>query len=81
MSPFDVATKLFMLSSGSLSLSERVDMVFQDSDLVPLLVQENYVNYRSHLAGSDLQMLQVRLPAALWWEGHWSRVRTAAALW
>ncbi len=39
MSPFEAARKLLDLNTQKLSLSDRIDLVFQDADLVPLLVQ------------------------------------------
>jgi hypothetical protein len=34
----------------------RMDMYFADSDLVPLLVQENYINHRPQVAGSEVRV-------------------------
>lgn len=39
MSPFEAGRKLLDLNSQKLSLNDRIDLVFQDADLVPLLVQ------------------------------------------
>ena len=39
MSPFEAGRKLLSLESERLSLNDRIDLVFQDADLVPLLVQ------------------------------------------
>lgn len=36
-----------------------MDLVFQDADLVPLLVQENYVNHRPKIAQNDAMRMQV----------------------
>lgn len=33
-------------NSCLLPCSDQLDLVFQDMDLVPLLVQENYLNHR-----------------------------------
>lgn len=41
-----------------------MDLVFQDADLIPLLVQENYLNHRPIIAGSDLQRMRVLAKAA-----------------
>lgn len=38
-SPFDCARKLLSIESSGLSMGDRLDCVFQDMDLVPLLVQ------------------------------------------
>ncbi|CAL1390488.1 unnamed protein product [Linum trigynum] len=34
-------------------MDERIDLSMSDPDLVPLLVQENYINYRPSVAGKD----------------------------
>ena len=39
MSPFEAGRKLLALDSMKLTLNDRIDLVFQDADLVPLLVQ------------------------------------------
>ena len=36
----------------------------QDMDLVPLLIQENYLNHRPAKAGSEIQQMQVCLPGS-----------------
>ena len=38
MSPFESCRRLLEASSRTLHLGERIDLVFQDADLVPLLV-------------------------------------------
>ncbi|EIE19443.1 RFC1-domain-containing protein, partial [Coccomyxa subellipsoidea C-169] len=48
MSPFEAGRKLLSLESEKMSLNDRIDLVFQDADLVPLLVQLN--------CGLELQM-------------------------
>lgn len=50
MSPFECARRLLEPSCALLSISDRMDMVFADMDLVPLLLQENYVNHRPTIA-------------------------------
>ena len=42
MSPFEAARKLLSLDSRDLHLGDRTELVFQDSDLVPLLIQVKY---------------------------------------
>lgn len=42
---------LFEPATANASINERMDMVFADSDLVPLLIQENYVNHKPIIAG------------------------------
>lgn len=34
-------------------MDERFDLSMSDMDLVPLLIQENYINYRPSTAGKD----------------------------
>lgn len=38
---------------------DQMDLVFQDADLVPLLVQENYINHRPKIAQNDTMRMQV----------------------
>ncbi len=59
MSPFECARKLLDGSQAALSLSQKMDLVFQDMDLVPLLIQENYVNHKPNLGVTDEQHLKV----------------------
>ena len=46
MSPFEAARKLLSLDSRDLHLGQRADLVFQDSDLVPLLIQVIYMHVK-----------------------------------
>ncbi|KAL8268672.1 hypothetical protein R6Q59_002470 [Mikania micrantha] len=46
MSPFTAVQKLFDFNAGNLRMDERFDLSMSDPDLVPLIVQENYINYR-----------------------------------
>ena len=39
MSPFEAGRKLLALDCAKSTLNDRIDLVFQDADLVPLLVQ------------------------------------------
>ncbi|GIL93301.1 hypothetical protein Vretimale_15681 [Volvox reticuliferus] len=50
MSPFECGRRLLEPSCSLLPMSERMDLVFADMDLVPLLVQENYLNHRPTIA-------------------------------
>ena len=43
-----------------------MELVFQDADLVPLLVQENYLNHRPAIATNETTRLAVRGTA---WRG------------
>ncbi|OVA07201.1 BRCT domain [Macleaya cordata] len=53
ISPFTAVDKLFGFNGGKLRMDERVDLCMSDPDLVPLLIQENYLNYRPSTGGKD----------------------------
>ncbi|KAK1288336.1 hypothetical protein QJS10_CPB19g01289 [Acorus calamus] len=53
ISPFTAVDKLFGYNGGKLRMDERIDLSMSDPDLVPLLIQENYLNYRPASAGKD----------------------------
>ncbi|XP_024020317.1 replication factor C subunit 1 isoform X1 [Morus notabilis] len=53
ISPFTAVDKLFGFNAGKLRMDERMDLSMSDLDLVPLLIQENYVNYRPSSVGKD----------------------------
>ncbi|XP_057455870.1 replication factor C subunit 1 [Lotus japonicus] len=53
ISPFTAVDKLFGFNAGRLRMDERIDLSMSDPDLVPLLIQENYINYRPSSAGED----------------------------
>ncbi|XP_042444367.1 replication factor C subunit 1-like isoform X1 [Zingiber officinale] len=53
ISPFTAVDKLFGFNGGKLRMDERIDLSMSDPDLVPLIVQENYVNYRPSSIGRD----------------------------
>lgn len=53
ISPFTAVDKLFSFNAGKLRMDERIDLSMSDPDLVPLLIQENYINYRPSSAGKD----------------------------
>lgn len=53
ISPFTAVDKLFGFNAGKLRMDERVDLSMSDPDLVPLLIQENYINYRPSAAVKD----------------------------
>eukprot|EP00899_Mesostigma_viride_P017099 jgi/Mesvir1/25390/Mv01429-RA.1 len=57
VSPFSAADTLLGPQSRNLSLNDRIDLVFHDMDLVPMLVQENYLNYRPFGAQTPLDRL------------------------
>ncbi|CAN0923373.1 Replication factor C subunit 1 [Linum grandiflorum] len=53
ISPFTAVDKLFNFNSSKLRMDQRVDLSMSDPDLVPLIIQENYINYRPSLAAKD----------------------------
>ncbi|CAL4983987.1 unnamed protein product [Urochloa decumbens] len=53
ISPFTAVDKLFGYNGGRLRMDERIDFGMSDPDLVPLIVQENYINYRPNTIGKD----------------------------
>ncbi|XP_031254201.1 replication factor C subunit 1-like [Pistacia vera] len=53
ISPFAAVDKLFGFNGGRLRMDERIDLSMSDPDLVPLLIQENYINYRPSSGGKD----------------------------
>ncbi|XP_047324594.1 replication factor C subunit 1-like [Impatiens glandulifera] len=53
ISPFTAVDKLFGFNGGKLRMDERIDLSMSDPDLVPLIVQENYINYRPSSGGKD----------------------------
>ena len=62
MSPFEAARKLLSMEAQHLSLGAQSDLIFQDMDLVPLLIQENYLNHRPVIATND----QIRMQVSAW---------------
>lgn len=61
MSPFEAARKLLSMEAQHLTLGAQSDLIFQDMDLVPLLIQENYLNHRPVIATNDQMRMQVLL--------------------
>ncbi|KAM0864037.1 hypothetical protein ACQ4PT_044193 [Festuca glaucescens] len=53
ISPFTAVDKLFGFNGGRLRMDERMDLSMSDPDLVPLIIQENYINYRPSAVGKD----------------------------
>ncbi|KAF3651342.1 Replication factor C subunit 1 [Capsicum annuum] len=53
ISPFKAIEKLFYFNAKNLKIDQRIDLSMSDPDLVPLLVQENYFNYKPSSAGKD----------------------------
>lgn len=50
LGPFDAVPALLGGAHARMSLSERIDMYFVDSSLVPLMVQENYLRAKANTA-------------------------------
>ncbi|XP_065847370.1 replication factor C subunit 1 [Euphorbia lathyris] len=64
ISPFTAVDKLFGFNGGRLRMDERIDLSMSDSDLIPLLIQENYINYRpSSIAKDDSGMKRMSMLA------------------
>uniref|UniRef100_A0A803NP07 Replication factor C subunit 1 n=1 Tax=Cannabis sativa TaxID=3483 RepID=A0A803NP07_CANSA len=53
ISPFTAVDKLFNFNSGKLRMDEKMDFSMSDPDLVPLIIQENYLNYRPSSVSKD----------------------------
>ncbi|KAL4312171.1 hypothetical protein GQ457_01G045390 [Hibiscus cannabinus] len=53
ISPFTAVDKLFGFNGGKLRMDERIDLSMSDPDLIPLVVQENYINYKPNSIGKD----------------------------
>lgn len=53
ISPFTAVDKLMSYEGGRLRMDARLDASMSDPDLVPLLIQENYLNYCPTMAGRD----------------------------
>ncbi len=51
MDGFNCSRLLFEPATRRKPLGEQLDLAFADMDLVPLLVQENYLNHRPDMAG------------------------------
>ncbi|KAK6926491.1 DNA replication factor RFC1, C-terminal [Dillenia turbinata] len=64
ISPFTAVDKLFGFNGGKLRMGERIDLSMSDPDLVPLLIQENYINYRPSLAAKDDKRMSLLARAA-----------------
>jgi replication factor C subunit 1 len=50
MGPFTAVDKLCAPDANRLSVNDRLNLVFQDSDIIPLFIQENYLQYRPYAA-------------------------------
>ena len=64
ISPFKVCDALLGPEGKRLTIADQVNLCFQDMDLIPLLVQENYVNHRPLVSGNEHQRMKVVAKAA-----------------
>ncbi|XP_009626890.1 replication factor C subunit 1 isoform X2 [Nicotiana tabacum] len=53
ISPFKAVELLFDFNAKNLKIDRRIDLSMSDLDLVPLLIQENYLNYKPSSLGKD----------------------------
>eukprot|EP01018_Ginkgo_biloba_P023733 Gb_23963 [translate_table: standard] len=53
VTPFTAVDKLLGHEGGRLRMDERMDLSMSDPDLVPLIIQENYLNYKPSAASRD----------------------------
>eukprot|EP00252_Welwitschia_mirabilis_P003820 TRINITY_DN1388_c0_g1_i1.p1 TRINITY_DN1388_c0_g1~~TRINITY_DN1388_c0_g1_i1.p1 ORF type:complete len:950 (-),score=248.13 TRINITY_DN1388_c0_g1_i1:318-3167(-) len=53
ITPFAAVDKLLGYDGGKLRMDERMELCMSDPDLVPLFIQENYLNYRPSIASND----------------------------
>ncbi|XP_002963662.2 replication factor C subunit 1 [Selaginella moellendorffii] len=53
ISPFSAVDKLMGFEGGRLKMDDRIDLAMSDMDLVPLIIQENYLNFVPSGAGRD----------------------------
>ncbi|KAI4371444.1 hypothetical protein MLD38_019679 [Melastoma candidum] len=53
ISPFTAVDEMLGFNGGKLRMDERIDLSMSDPDLVPLIIQENYLNYRPAVAAKD----------------------------
>lgn len=64
MGPFTAVDKLCAPDAHRLSVNDRLNLVFQDSDIIPLFIQENYPHYRPYAARGELERLELVAKAA-----------------
>eukprot|EP00798_Chlamydomonas_sp_ICE-L_P025082 gene25082-biopygen19531 len=57
LSPFECARKLLEPASSSMSIQDRLNLAMVD-DIVPLLIQENYLNHRPVIARTEEQRMR-----------------------
>lgn len=64
VSPFETTRALLSPESATKSWSELSDLVFADADLIPLLVQENYINHIPQNTKSEKDRFKAMAKAA-----------------
>ena len=64
MGPFTAVDKLCAPNADRMSVNDRLNLVFQDADIIPLFIQENYPHYRPFAAKSELDRLELVAKAA-----------------
>ncbi len=65
LTPFDVCKKLMnQLAARSLTLNQKMNYFFTDSDKIPLLIQENYLDSASKARNNGLNQLNQLRKAA-----------------
>merc|ERR1712118_27665 len=62
--PFICAKSLLFPDVKLKNLSDKMELVFRDPDLIPLLVQENYLNHKSTNTKGNSLLLKVIVKAA-----------------
>ncbi|XP_059075843.1 replication factor C subunit 1 [Cryptomeria japonica] len=53
VTPFTAVDKLLGYEGGRLKLDDRMNFCMTDPDLIPLIIQENYLNYKPSAASHD----------------------------
>lgn len=53
MSPFNVCDALLGPRANAAHINERINLMFQDADLMPLFIAENYINMVPASAAAD----------------------------
>lgn len=82
LKPFDIIAKL--LSSNKYSINEKIQLYFNDMDIIPLMIHENYRITRPNKGGNKLQdLIQFEKAADLisQSDGVNSKIRSAEQQW
>ncbi|GLJ21618.1 hypothetical protein SUGI_0402080 [Cryptomeria japonica] len=54
VTPFTAVDKLLGYEGGRLKLDDRMNFCMTDPDLIPLIIQENYLNYKPSIASGSI---------------------------